>query len=373
MATSTGEPVRVLHIAAPSSVGGLERVLHALAAGHQRRAHDVHVACVMATAPADHPFLKPLHQAGVTVHPIVLPPRAYLAERRRIRELCREIRPDVVHTHSDRTDVVDAGVARKLGIPTVTTVHGSSKMGGKAVLYDWLQQRTYRRFSAVVAVSRALALDALRQGVAPERIHFVPNAWMGEVTFLPRDEARRQLGLPGGGTVLGWVARLIRVKAADVFVRSLALIGDLPWHAAIIGDGPERERLEQLAHEAGIPDRLRFVGAKDEAARYLKAFDVWVMSSRSEGTPIALFEAMAAGIPVVGTAVGGVPDVIGDDAILVPPDNPAALAAGIRRALSDPAAGAERARRAGERLAREYDGERWLASYENVYRAAGAR
>jgi glycosyltransferase involved in cell wall biosynthesis len=106
-----------------------------------------------------------------------------------------------------------------------------------------------------------------------------------------------------------------------------------------------------------------------EAAPLFPAFDVFVLSSRTEGTPIVLFEAMAAGVPVVATAVGGVPGVVSPaEAVLIPPGDPASLAAAIRTTLRDPAAARERTRAARQRLEREFGAQPWLERYDVVYR-----
>ena len=120
------QPLSILHIANPGPVGGLERVLQALAIGQCRRGHRVRVALVVEPAQEQHSLVDPLRAAGVEVEILRLPARAYLRERRLIRELCARFRPDVVHTHGYRPDLLDAGIARSMGVPTVTTVHGSS-------------------------------------------------------------------------------------------------------------------------------------------------------------------------------------------------------------------------------------------------------
>jgi glycosyltransferase involved in cell wall biosynthesis len=313
-------------------------------------------------------FVAPLLDAGVEVDMLRLPARAYLRERHLIRELCARLRPDVVHTHGYRPDVLDAGIARSLGVPTVTTVHGSSRTRGRVQLYELVQFAMFRKFDAVVAVSRPLVRSLRRFRVPRDRIHVVPNGWDGRAPGWDRHAARQALGAPLDGILIGWVGRLIPVKAADVFLRALVELRDVPWSAAVVGDGDERCRMERLAATLGLSDRVTFHGTVDDAARLFPAFDVFVLSSRTEGTPIVLFEAMAAGVPIVATAVGGVPDVVSDrEALLVPPQDPAALTQAIRTALVDPGASLSRVTAARARLTQEFTVAHWVSRYDAVY------
>jgi glycosyltransferase involved in cell wall biosynthesis len=362
-------PLEIVHIVAPDTVGGTESVVRGLAIGHSRRGHRVHVIGVVDPEPKDHPFLRSLDGTGVQVHGIYIPPKAYLRERRLVKGLLKEIRPDVVHTHDYRPDVLDAPLARGLGIPTVTTLHGSSLLGGRTALHEWLQLKVLPRFQGVVAVSQQILHDLKKTRVRPERVHYIPNGWVAPAGQLSRDEARQALGESATGTIVGWVARLIRVKACDVFLRALVACRGLPVRAVIVGEGPERPGLEALATELGLTAQVRFYGAHPEAGRLFRAFDAFVLSSRSEGTPITLLEAMSAGVPVVATAVGGIPDVLTEkEAWLVPPEDPPALGAAIRTAIEDRTAAAQRAAAASRRLEEQFGAERWLAKHEEMYR-----
>jgi glycosyltransferase involved in cell wall biosynthesis len=141
----------------------------------------------------------------------------------------------------------------------------------------------------------------------------------------------------------------------------------------MLGDGPLASALRARAAAAGIADRVTWHGVVPDAGRLLSAFEVFVLSSRTEGTPIVLFEAMAAEVPVVATVVGGVPDVVsGTEALLVPPDDPAALAAAVSAVLRDPASARHRALAAGRRLAEEYNVGPWLERYESLYHTLAA-
>jgi glycosyltransferase involved in cell wall biosynthesis len=365
---SAAAPLAILHVVAPAHVGGLERVVLALAAGHVRLGHRVSLAAVVTPGAPESLLVSGAREAGVAVHLIPVPGRAYLRERAAVRALCRSGRSDVVHTHGYRPDVVDGGVARRVGLPVVSTVHGFTGGDWKNRAYERLQVRAYRRFAAVVAVSRVQVGQLVASGLRPERVHLIPNAWMGGGAARDRAAARRALGLPAEGVVVGWVGRLSPEKGPDVLVRALATPGAPQVRVAVVGGGKMGAAVRAEAVQLGVADRIVWTGPVPGAAALLPAFDLLVLSSRTEGTPIVLFEAMAAGIPVVATRVGGVPDVVGEDgALLVPPGDPAALAAALDACLADPEAAAARVAAARQRLSAAYALDPWLRRYEDLY------
>jgi glycosyltransferase involved in cell wall biosynthesis len=204
----------IVHIAAPGRVGGLERVVQGLAAGHARQGHEVTVVSIITPGHAGrHPFTQPLEEAGVNVHEMEFPSKALLREHKVVRLLLTRVSPHVVHTHGYRPDVLHATTARKLAIPTVTTEHGSSKLGGKTIVYEWLQRASFRRFQAVVAVSSPIAERLVTEGVPRSKVHLIPNGWAGGVDFLDRSAARRNLGLPDDCLVVGYVWSTARIPS----------------------------------------------------------------------------------------------------------------------------------------------------------------
>src|SRR6185503_17629904 len=309
----------VLHVLAPGEVGGLERVVQALTAGLVGRGHDLHVAAIL-DRPHEHPLFGPLRAAGVTVHSIPIPHRGYRLERAEIEALCRQLVPDLVHTHGYRADVVDGPIVRRLGIPVVSTVHGFTGGGWKNRAYELVQRMSLRQYDLVVAVARPQAIELGRFGVPAARIRVIPNAWCPDQTPFDVNRSRGALGVPRDRFHLGWVGRLSWEKGADVFLEAVGRLHDLPIAVSMIGDGVERRALEDKARRLGIGSLITWWGTLPGASRYFPGFDAFVMSSRTEGTPIVLFEAMRAAVPVIATAVGGVPDVVsGDEATLVPP------------------------------------------------------
>jgi glycosyltransferase involved in cell wall biosynthesis len=360
--------VSVLHVFAPGLVGGCEAVVRALTVGSRGSSVEANVAAVVLPGEFDLSFLAPFRDAGVPVFTIQVPHRGYLQERTQVARLCRELGPDVVHTHGYRADVLDAPIARRLGIVVVSTVHGFT--GGPGRLYQWLQRRALRRFDAVVAVSRMLRDDLARSGVPRKRLYCVPNAWHPWGPLLDHRAACRALGITPDGFRVGWVGRLSREKGPDVLVDALGQLGDAPVTASFLGAGALRQALDTRARALRVADRISWHGLVPGAGELFRAFGAFVLTSRTEGTPIALLEAMAAGVPIIAANVGGVPDVVSsNEALLVPPENPQAVAAAIREVLENPAAARSRARAARERLEREFGLAAWLERYEAIYRA----
>lgn len=359
---------KVVHLLAPAPTGGLESVVAALARSQESRGDTVFVAPIVHGPPAEHPFVQRLSAAGRRVVPIVCPGRGYLLERRAVRQLVRAVEPDVLHTHGYRPDVVDAPVARRLHTPTVTTVHGFTGNGLRNRLYEWAQVRSYRRFGAVVAVSERLGRDLISQGVPKERVHVVRNAWEPDRPFLDRGEARQVLGIPDDRKVVGWVGRLSPEKAPEVALQVIAAWKDPAALLAMVGQGGMDAELNGLAEELGVSDRVAWLGRVPDAARCMRGFDALLLTSRTEGTPMVLLEAMAAGVPIVTTAVGGIPEFLsGQEAVLAPSGDAPALAAGLAQVFDRPADAKARAGGARHVLEEKFDVGSWVERYSHVY------
>ena len=298
-----------------------------------------------------------LREAGVVVHEVpmrrspVHPDlvRAVLA----VRRLARERGVDLLHGHATVGGVVARLVGRGVGLPVVVTpngVHPSTVVRrAERALAPWT--------TALVAVSASEAALVHALGLClPERVHVIPNGIdLAPPPPLGRD-LRRELGLAPDAPVVGWVGRLARQKAPEVLV---AAVGTLPpqVHAVLVGGGPEAQVTAAATRDAGLDQRVHLLGHVAGAAGLLEQFDVLALPSRWEGAPYVPLEAFRAHVPVVATDVVGTRDVVidGDTGWLVPPDDPDALAAALRAALTDPEELRRRASRGHDRLVAHHD------------------
>jgi glycosyltransferase involved in cell wall biosynthesis len=231
--------------------------------------------------------------------------------------------------------------------------------------------------TALVAVSPEVRDDLVALGVAPREKFTVIRLGVEleeRVDRSPetRGRARRMMGIPDDRFTVGWMGRMTAVKRTGDIVFALKRLLDAGTDACLclVGDGPDREPTEQLAHDLGIVDRCLFLGYQDDVAPFYAAFDALILPSANEGTPVSAIEALAGGKPVVATQVGGVSDVIRDgvDGFLVEPGDVKALADRLRRIADD----RELARRMGEagraRVLERYSVSRLVGDVDDLYR-----
>ncbi len=249
--------------------------------------------------------------------------------------LIRRARPDVVHVSSSKAGVLGRLAAWALGVPVrVFTVHGwafAAKGGPSSLLYRWADRLISPMTTATICVSeleRSSGLAA-RTCVA-ERTVVIPNAV--DVRGAPRARSTRSRPL------LVAVGRLRPPKDFETLLQALALLPADAFEAAIVGDGPQRAELEALRTQLGLQDRVRLEGERRDVPAVLADADAFVLSSRSEGLPVSVLEAMAAGLPVVASAVGGVGELVvdGDTGLLVRPADAEAMAAALATVVADP-------------------------------------
>lgn len=260
----------------------------------------------------------------------------------------REFRPDIIHSHGEFTDIAAILLKRRLGAHyLVRTRHSIVEWPKRPALGrifgHWLYPGV---FDAEIAVSKSAAMALDRRVLAHWlnrracTIHNAIDFDRFESSVTDRVSIRERLDLPGQVPVLGTIGSLVKLKGYDTLLNGLSYIlqtfNDV--YLIIIGDGPERARLESLARELDVQERVRFMGAHTHVEQIMPAFDLFVSSSLVEGLPTVILESIAAGIPVIATDIPGNKEVIEDGVTgrLVPPEDPQALTAAIVDALRSP-------------------------------------
>lgn len=356
-------PVRLLMVVDSLQVGGGEQQVAGIAASLHRKGYRVTVACS-----TDGMLSDALTGQGVPVRilmPHLVKRRVSLSYARKLRLLLREGQFDLVHAHVYASAAASALATLGTSVPLVVTQHSEGTWSGRVARL--VSRWTFRRAQRVIAVSQGIRnLLVTEYGVSPERVTVIPNA----VTPVD-DEVKMPLDRSEGPTV-GMVARLQPEKGVRVFLEAVpSILASVPaCRFVIVGDGPLRAELEGRARELGVQDRVCFLGFQANARALVGKLDLLALPSLSEGTPLVVLEAMAAGVPVVASRVGGIPEQVrdGQEGLLVPPGDPAALSKACIELLRDPVRAREMGE-AGRRLASSHFGyEAMVGRIETVYR-----
>ena len=400
-------PVRVVHVVQHLGIGGAERLLLTLLDAIDRRAFEPVVVALQ----GDGPIGEAIRRLGVET--VALHRRGGLLDivaSIRLARLFRRLRPAIVQTHTFYPGLHGRLAARLADCQViVATEHG---------LYDWKRARHLvfdwwldRRTDRIIAVSRAVERHLRRQrGIANGRLVVMPNAVRLEEirSDLEPMEAKRRLGYAPSDLVIGCVGRLESRKGQDLLIRAFAQVGVERARLLLIGLDPVgfRVYLERLSQTLKVQERVRIVDAIPSLPDAYRAMDLLALPSRTEGFGLVLVEAMAMGLPVVASRVGGVPEVLGADVedvgrwtldvgrdgidelitshvprptshvsgyqvsscgLLVPPEDPEAMAEGIATLLQDGAL-RQRLGEAGQHAARErFDHRSYARRLERLY------
>jgi glycosyltransferase involved in cell wall biosynthesis len=350
------EPIRVLRVIARLNVGG--PALHVSYLTSELDKIGYQTLLVAGRVSEGEGSMEYAAQAR-GIEPVYVPslqreisPIADAAAVAKILGLIREFRPQVLHTHTakagtvGRTAALLAGRARPQAV--VHTFHGHVLRGyfgaAKTEGFRLLERRLARASDALIAVSPEVRDDLVRLGIAPESKISVIRLGLdlaSRVATAPGagEQLRATLDIPDDAFVVGWLGRMTEIKRVDDLVRAFADVAP-DAHLLLVGDGPLRPRLETLARELRLDARVHFVGFRNDVGAVYAACDAVALTSANEGTPVTVIEALAAGVPVVATDVGGVADVVDADrsGYLAPPGDTAAVASALRRLAADPAA-----------------------------------
>lgn len=366
-------PVRLLHLFVSLPIGGAESILLNTIRGLDPELYHSTVCCIQQKGPIG----EEIEALGVEVRVLNKLQRGGW-DRTIVDELVELIKREqigLVHTHLYHANLYGRLAAKKAGVPVVASIHntysGSPKWHRR--LINWyLGGHT----DAIIAGSNEIRADILRWDRVPEQIlHILPNSIDLSLSDseLDREQARARLDLLPDMPVLGTVGRLAEQKGHSVLLDAIARLKEegRDVQLLLVGDGPLRQALEEQAARLQINDRIHLLGSRRDLGDLFRAMELFVMPSLWEGLSLAMLSAMAAGLPVVATRVGGVDEVLGDDryGLTLPADDVDALVRAIRTLLDDPVR-AEALAAAGRRRVREnYSDQVFLERLQGIYRS----
>ena len=363
--------MKIAQIIDSLKVGGAQKLQITFAEVAKRRGLEVLVISLQEHL--DSPFLTELRNMNVEV--FTLTAGKVLSARRllRIREILRSRHIDLVHSHLTAANIAGIVAARITGLPAVATLHTagidprfhtSVRRGMETLLLRYSDAR-------VVGVGKAVA-EANKERLGGKQIEVINNA----VTSIPvlepaeRMKVRAEISGDPARPLLITVGRLSPPKGYPDLLDAMVLLRERCPDAvlAIVGGGVMQEELENKISASGLEGRVFLLGERSDVARLLAAADVYVCSSRWEGLPVSVLEAMAAGLPVVSTAVGSIPDVVtSTTGALVPTAQPADLAHAIATLLLDPRRMEHMGNAARAHVSNTYGPEAWMDRWINLY------
>jgi glycosyltransferase involved in cell wall biosynthesis len=363
---------RILHIIYSLYRGGAERLIETQILVSKRRDYEI-VVCSLA---GGGDLVEAMETAGARVFLLSRRHKGTPASLLQLIGLIRRESIDLLHLHNSPGALWGtlAAVLGGLRIPIVRTEHCPYLPGSVPLIYRVLYPYLSKRAARIICVSdsaRETFIDrfpaladrytTIHNGIRPELFDNLP----------PKAECRQHFNLPAKAILLGTVGHLVPVKNQIDLIEALRLIRSrVPEaHLAIMGEGELETALKARASSLGVSESLSLIPATPRVELFFGALDIFALSSRSEGMPLTLLEAMAAGLPVVATRVGGIPEVIehGETGYLVPAGSPPMLAEQLSGLILNHETALEKGLRGRERVQRRFTAERMVTRIEKVY------
>ena len=377
--------IRLLAIVEAASITGpAKNLLQFAQLGRSRHVEppvEVSIAVFQRGDPSQNLFIAAARQCSIPVYPIPEAGRFDRAVVPRLRALVQELKPDLLQTHAVKSHFLVRASGLHGLAPWVAFHHGYTWPDLRARLYNQVDRWSLRAARQVLTVSRPFRDELARKGVPRDRIEIVHNAidpqWGAQGRTSGAAAALRlRLGIGAQKKIILIVGRLSREKDHRTLLEA---VHDLrtarhetgpPPHLVVVGDGPERPRLESSIRALHLGDAVTLVGQVPTAEPYYGIADVSVLSSLSEGSPNALLESMAARVPVVATSVGGIPEIVSHDrsALLIHPGDRAAMTRALQSILTDESLARTLADRAYERILTHHTPDARARRLVQIYR-----
>ncbi len=364
-------PVDVLYLITELNViGGAEKLMPRFLAHFDRNRFTPAVACLYG---GDGPIADDIRALDIPVTDLGMTAKWRLDALWRLYRLLRHERPVILHTSMFHANLSGRVLGRLAGVPIIITWRHSPSIGG--ALRELLNRWTVRLDDRIVATCELVRQIEIEHAQVPsDKVITIYNGIDMErsaASPLAATRIRQAFNIPADALLLGSVGRMHRSKDFGNLLTAMVQVRKrIPavW-LLLVGDGELRSELESRAQTLGLSSVVTFTGIRDDVPDILAALDIFVLPSRWEGLPLVVLEAMAAGLPVVATAVGGTPEVVVDGVtgLLVPPRDPAALAQAITRLLRNPDLRRKMGRAGRERVTEHFSVEQMVRKTESLY------
>jgi len=368
--------VKILQLITGLGQGGAEQVVFDLARGLDSSRYTISVCSILDITGPQGLYAARLRDAGVDVVSLGLTRKWQLRRAMALQGVIDDLQPEILHCHMFHANVLGRWIGHRAGVPhIVSTVHVAERR--RRPWRFWLERKTDPFGTITVCVSHSvLQFQSKRTHIPRERFTVIPDG-VDTARFAgpsrPPAEVRAELGIAADSKVIGSVGRLVAQKGYRYLVRAFARVvdelGDV--ELVIAGEGPEMSMLQRLARQSGCARRVHLLGRRTDVVDLLHAFDVFAMPSIYEGFGLVLVEAMAAGVPVVASAVDSLPEVLGENGPglplgrTVPPADPSQLADALIDVVENP--DSAQVQRALAHAREHYDVSTMVAGYAGLY------
>ncbi|MBA2849523.1 glycosyltransferase family 4 protein [Thermosulfuriphilus ammonigenes] len=364
--------LRVLQLGSPTGLYGAERWILALIKYLDPQKVETIVGVIRDDPSLEAPLCREAARLGFKTVFVEAPGRFNLRAISGLRDLVRRQRIDILHTHGYKPDIVGLLALRGLPCRQIATPHGWSKEPDlKLKIYELLNRLTFLGVDKVAPLSEEIYQELARIPGLSSRLRLIRNAVdVSEVDSVKHEAPETRAAREEGAFILGYIGQLIHRKGIDILLKALSSLRGLNFRLFVVGSGPLRERLEEMARDLGLSDRVVFTGYRADRLQLLRGFDLFVLPSRLEGIPRCLMEAMAMGKPVIASDIDGCRALIPNDGIqglLFPAQDAQALARRIDYLAHHPEEARLMGGRAREFIRIYYSAERMAREYENLY------
>lgn len=376
--------IRVAYIATSIQYGGAERVCQTFLKLVDRSKFEINPVLLVRPWEEQNILVDELQKERYFVQrvPVARSPRSEGRDYFRIYRCYKHIfaiiktgNYNLIHTNGYFADLVGIPIAKLLKISSISMCHGYITDGLKLGIYNALDRMIIRFADRVIAVSESIKKNLVKNGVNKSKITVIQNAVElkneGELYRKKREVIRKQINLKENDITVGYIGRISKEKGVNYLIEACSMLMNkgIIEKVIIIGDGICKEELENLARQKGIGDRVYFVGFQKDIGNWLPAIDIFVLPSLTEGTPLSLLEAMSYGIPIVASAVGGVPQVVqtGKNGILVNPGRSDEIADAVCTLSNNEALRNSLGEEGKRAIEMNYNAQQWVMRIEDEY------